>query len=130
MDKRIFDLRLKYCGMSYEELVHAINERGNVTGTKATLSKSVNCPEYPYQHEIRREADAVTLDWVEARRSQIIKTVKRHMALSGLDTNAEITVPLCIDGEAPVLMVGNLVDNRSKLQVIGYWSDRDGFRAV
>ena len=46
--------------------------------------------------------------------------------MSGLDTDAEITVPLCIDGEAPVLAVGNLVDNR----VIGYWSDRDGFRAV
>ena len=45
-------------------------------------------------------------------------------------TDAEITVPLCIDGEAPVLTVGNLGDNRSKLHVIGYWSDRDGFRAV
>lgn len=126
MDKRTLDLRLKYCGMRYEELAHAINERGNVICTKTTLSKSVNCPEYPYQHEIRKEADAVTLEWVEARRAQIIKAVKRHMALSGLDTDAEITVPLCIDGEAPVLTVGNLVSDK----VIGYWSDRDGFRAV
>lgn len=126
MDKRTFELRLKFCGMTHEDVVMEINQRGKVPCTKASLSKSINSPEYPHHHSINREADAVTSAWVEARRSQIIKAVKRHMALSGLDTNAEITVPLCIDGEAPVLTVGDLVDKR----VIGYWSDRDGFRAV
>lgn len=126
MNKRTFDLRLRYCEKSQIDLVHAINERGNVACTQTTLSKSVRCPEYRFHYDILAEADAVTLAWVEEKRSQIIDAVKLDMERNGMHTDAEITVPLCIDGEAPVLTVGNLVDNR----VIGYWSDRDGFRAV